>query len=67
MIEIRVLPSGEAKYNGQPGHEYGSPWSLLNPRGFLSTNVATLPEVLRDAGYHTMLAGKWQVSSSATS
>lgn len=38
---------------GQPGYE-----------GYLNERVLTLPEALRTAGYHTMMAGKWHLGSS---
>ncbi len=33
-------------------------------RGFLTDNTVTLAEVLRAAGYHTAMAGKWHVANT---
>ncbi|EEU36209.1 uncharacterized protein NECHADRAFT_97519 [Fusarium vanettenii 77-13-4] len=35
---------------GQPGHE-----------GYLNERVVALPELLKDGGYHTIMAGKWHL------
>lgn len=37
-------------HQGQPGHE-----------GYLNERVVALPELLKDGGYHTMMAGKWHL------
>ncbi|KAJ7079730.1 arylsulfatase A [Mycena belliarum] len=39
-----------APQRGMPGYE-----------GYLNERVATLPEVLRDGGYETLMAGKWHL------
>ncbi|MCC7411152.1 MAG: arylsulfatase [Gammaproteobacteria bacterium] len=43
---IALMPEQQ----GKPGYE-----------GYLNERVATLPELLRDGGYHTYMAGKWHL------
>lgn len=52
-------------YNQQAGiGEMTTDRSKPGYRGYLTDNTVTLAEVLKSAGYHTAMAGKWHVSNT---
>ncbi|KAJ6594183.1 alkaline-phosphatase-like protein [Mycena capillaripes] len=36
-------------------------WNVPGHEGYLNLRVATLPELLQDNGYHTLISGKWHL------
>ena len=57
------LEAGKTVRNTSARKDTSEQWldtqALRACRGYLSQQVVTLPEVMRDAGYHTIMTGKW--------
>lgn len=53
LIEWKAGERGTKRWAGKAGYE-----------GYLNQDVATLPEILSDNGYHTLMAGKVSAKSS---
>ncbi|KJR87270.1 arylsulfatase [Sporothrix schenckii 1099-18] len=59
--------TGWSRFDGEPLTDSGKPFDAKPQRGmpgyegYLNERVVTVAEVLRDAGYRTMMAGKWHL------
>ena len=66
-------PTRAALLTGLNSHSAGMGWladidaGYPGYRGDLTREAATMPEILRDAGWSTFLVGKWHVNNSSSS
>ncbi|CAN97900.1 arylsulfatase (aryl-sulfate sulphohydrolase) [Sorangium cellulosum So ce56] len=52
-VGLGRMGGGTGRQAGQPGYE-----------GYLTDNALSVAEILRDAGYHTYIAGKWHLGDT---